>query len=646
MDLPPPSFAILPPPPGANPNPNSQIFPPYNHHHHNNPTTVPTQPPDLHTTLSTLKHLINLSKTTIQSLSNILPTTTPATDAIATCPYNSNHRVPPNSLFNHHLRCPSSPAVIDLALCDSLHYPNSLQAPQSPLNQENNCLTQTLSNDTTTDLCLSLDGYHISLDSNFFYRDCPAVVTFPHDNNKSDCTLTLPAVLSAECADLTGDRSIDINDTIDGLCSSSGLVELLASEYWNIRTEINQWNDYPASYSYSVLRSVLCSYISQKEYLMEWILVNSPFYGVVIDVFMRDHILLLFRLCLKAIAREAAGYLVSISKGDPKDGKFCFQCPVMSRVLTWLASQLAILYGEVNGKVFAISMLKQSLLISASKSLFLFGEQRASKSVNVSKIDGKAVMEHDGRTPWIILVSQVAAAVAALHERFFFETRIRTIRASRFVPVYQRVQEHGYISKMADEERGKRSNYRAIIEHDGVLWHHGGNQDGNKNKSREELLAEERDYKRRRVSYRGKKMKRSTTQVMRDIIDEYMEEIKHAYMAGSGQSSLDSTKLASKASSMNDLDNEAKISKKAVPQSNRKEKDSVSDISMKSSRFGDEIKEKSNRNRDQEYHTSKSRSHDHRKQDEYKHSRKYQKRNEFEDRYDPSKSHDMNHDDL
>lgn len=32
-------------------------------------------------------------------------------------------------------------------------------------------------------------------------------------------------------------------------------------------------------------------------------------------------------------------------------------------------------------------------------------------------------------------------------------------------------------------------------------------------KTREELLAEERDYKRRRMSYRGKKLKRSTTEV-------------------------------------------------------------------------------------------------------------------------------------
>jgi len=34
-----------------------------------------------------------------------------------------------------------------------------------------------------------------------------------------------------------------------------------------------------------------------------------------------------------------------------------------------------------------------------------------------------------------------------------------------------------------------------------------------KMKTREELLAEERDYKRRRMSYRGKKVKRTPRQV-------------------------------------------------------------------------------------------------------------------------------------
>lgn len=446
-----------------------------------------------------------------------------------------------------------------------------------------------------------------------------------------------------------------MSDTIDGLFSSSYLIALLPSEHCNITTEMNQWNDYPSFYSYSVLRSIVCCYISKKEYLMEWILVNSPFYGVVIDVYMRDHILLLFRLCFKAIVREAIGYLVSISGGDTTSGKYRFDCPVLVRVLIWLSSQLAILYGDVNGKLFAVNMLKQSLLMASSASLFLYGEESVSASSGLSEVHGKVVPLKgskviDERRKGMDLVSQVAAAVAALHERSMFETRIKAIRASRFVPVYQRVQEHECISKKANEERRTRADYRPIIEHDGVLWHQGDNQGANKNKSREELLAEERDYKRRRMSYRGKKMKRSTTQVMRDIIDEYMEEIKHANMVG--QLPVD------KAS-------------KEVPQSHGKE--SVFDTSMRSE---DEIKEKSNNHRQDRqyqdhyniddssrhgrkygYHNtdvrrSSSRSHDHGKRDYHKNSRKYKDKrsssivqNEFEDRYDPSKSHHIDDDD-
>ncbi|XP_073016171.1 uncharacterized protein [Primulina eburnea] len=57
--------------------------------------------------------------------------------------------------------------------------------------------------------------------------------------------------------------------------------------------------------------------------------------------------------------------------------------------------------------------------------------------------------------------------------------------------------------------------------------------DTNKFKKREELVAEERDYKRRRTCYSGEKLKRNTAEVMRDIIGKYMEEIKKAGVIGS-----------------------------------------------------------------------------------------------------------------
>ncbi|KAG2273127.1 hypothetical protein Bca52824_067682 [Brassica carinata] len=47
-------------------------------------------------------------------------------------------------------------------------------------------------------------------------------------------------------------------------------------------------------------------------------------------------------------------------------------------------------------------------------------------------------------------------------------------------------------------------------------------------KTREEPLAEERDYKRRRMSYRGKKVKRTPRQVLSDMIEECTEEVKLA----------------------------------------------------------------------------------------------------------------------
>nr|GEU84700.1 hypothetical protein [Tanacetum cinerariifolium] len=338
------------------------------------------------------------------------------------------------------------------------------------------------------------------------------------------------------------------------------------------RLELSTWNDYPAFYSFSVVRLVLSCYVARNEGLTEWILVNSPFYGVAVnDVFVRDCVMVLFRVCLRAIVREAIGYMRLVSRGENR-----FECRVLREVMMWLGEQFGVLYGEMNGKMFAINMLKQWLMIGLSGSVFFGGEQRV-KEPSVGPAKG------------VVSVSELEVAVVALRERAALEARIKAIRASRFVPAYQRAQEHQYITKLAEEERKKRSDYRPIIEHDGVLWHRGDNQDANKNKSREELLAEERDYKRRRMSYRGKKMKRSTTQVMRDIIDECMEEIKHANLAN--QPSVDATNLASEPSSMINAHSDKHRHDESEYKSYRKEP--VSDISKRSARPEDYNKEKS-----------------------------------------------------
>ncbi|XP_057463136.1 U11/U12 small nuclear ribonucleoprotein 48 kDa protein [Actinidia eriantha] len=488
-----PSFTFLPPPPNPNPN--------FFH-------SLPTPTPNLAAALSTLKALIRSSETTIASISTLLPPTT--TTALSPCPFNSRHQIPPEYLFRHSLHCPS-----DLHL-KPLHYPTTLQSSQELIEQ--NRFVQT-PHDPNADLCFSLDEFSDS-GSNFFYRDCPGVVSSA-DRDSTSRTFTLPGFLSGGCANFMGDEVGEIK----GFSSV-----LLTSELWVVRSEIETWRDYPASYSYSVLRAILYSLIAEESDFLRWVVVNSPRYGVLIDVPLRDHIVLLFQLCLKAIAREANLLFNGDAVGLNRSG-MSFKCPILVEVLKWLSFQFSVLYGEVNGKMLAIDMLKQWILnASPNSSLFPLRvvDGKSAETFEKTMEDEGNVVLNESTSGRVIFVSQVAAAVAALHERSLLEEKIKALRDTRPRPSYQRMAEHGYFSKMANEERQKRSNYRPLLEHDGLFWQRPHNQESNKTKTREELLAEERDYKRRRMSYRGKKLKRNTTQVMRDIIEEYMEEITQA----------------------------------------------------------------------------------------------------------------------
>ncbi|XP_057962841.1 U11/U12 small nuclear ribonucleoprotein 48 kDa protein [Malania oleifera] len=530
-----PFFTLLPQNPNLNPNPNFfQSFP-------QNPAppfqaTISTVPPtttDLSTTLQTLKGLIHLSETTINSLSSPLLHSTSLNDAVlCPCPFNPHHRMPPESLFVHCLRCPSSNSPVDPSLLDSLQYPKTLRS-EAELREQNR-FVQTL-RDPATELCFSLDDY-VDFTSNFFYRDCPgAVCSLDQDGVGTSRTFTLPGVLSVECANFIGNGGGELK----GIGMDS--LRFLPSELWTVRGEIELWSDYPNIYSYGVLQAILCSLIVKESDLLRWVVSNSPRYGIVIDAPMSDHIFLLFRLCLKAVVREAIGFAGLFSRElNGQDVELnvktmSFKCPILFEVLTWLAAQLSVLYGEMNAKIFSVNLLKQCLL-KAMLHLLLFSSEQRVTDDNVKpegshekqagceqgRIMGKTI---DCRN---IFVSQIAAAVAALHERSLLEEKIKWLRFSKPSTSYQRIAEHEYFSKRADEERQGRSNYRPILEHDGLLWQRPQSQGTSIIKTREELLAEERDYKRRRMSYRGKKMKRTTTQVMRDIIEEYMEEIKQA----------------------------------------------------------------------------------------------------------------------
>lgn len=202
-------------------------------------------------------------------------------------------------------------------------------------------------------------------------------------------------------------------------------------------------------------------------HVFDWIIANSPRYGVIIDCAMRDHVVLLVKLCLKAIVGEALELVgFKHSDGDPKEmknyvqglGNRSFECPVLVKVMMWLGLQFSVLYGEVNGKYFAVDVLKECVLNSASRaSLFSLEEKddesseggnnddrtvkeqvQSALSIDNTERDERESVECETVAKRMIFISEVAAAVAALHERTFIEEKIKALRNARPLSTYQR----------------------------------------------------------------------------------------------------------------------------------------------------------------------------------------------------------------
>ncbi|XP_057458971.1 U11/U12 small nuclear ribonucleoprotein 48 kDa protein isoform X2 [Lotus japonicus] len=448
---------------------------------------------NLQMTLSSLNNLLDVSN-------HILPITPTLNTNLIQCPFNPHHLVPPSSLFLHHLGCPSSPRPLPNPndLLHTLSYPKSLHNPQS----------------------LQLSSY-LNSPSNLLYRDCPGVVSFSNlDTVARTATFALPDFLSRECEDRHTGNSNSENVYV------SAVVPVLPSEHVAIARELETWHGYPTTCSNAVRRAISGLEIAKERGLSDWLIVNSPRYGIVIDTAMQQHIFLLCCLCFKSILREA-----SVSRDNLLD------CPVLNQALTWLESQVSILYGATNGKCFVLDFVKRCIMVGASVLLlFPLGDEVASQiSDNVigGLKDAMFGAQNEERSTNCILyrkifVPQVVAAVAALHERSLLEQEIKGLWFSRQPSNYHLVAEHGYLSEKANEERKKRPDYRPLVEHDWFLRQQPSGQEAPKEKTREELLAEERDYKRRRMSYRGKKTNQSPLHVMRDLINEYMEDVKQA----------------------------------------------------------------------------------------------------------------------
>ncbi|BAF14439.2 Os04g0349300 [Oryza sativa Japonica Group] len=199
--------------------------------------------------------------------------------------------------------------------------------------------------------------------------------------------------------------------------------------------------------------------------MRRWVLAASQRYGVVIDAATRDHVWVLLRLCLKAAASEARCSLEDARGAEGGGSGFVdprairFECPRLVDAVSWLGTQLRILYGESSGRSFAIAAVREAILRAGS-----------CLAVGVDGGGGSGVEGSDfGNvgTP-SVSVAQVAAAIAALHERFSLEEKIKALRAPRPAK-FQLLLEYSKALERGREERSKRPNYRAVLEYDGII---------------------------------------------------------------------------------------------------------------------------------------------------------------------------------
>lgn len=414
------------------------------------------------------------------------------------------------------------------------------------------------------------------LSNDFFYKDAPGVVQVPvHMNVARDDGFMLPGFAMGETwlELVPWKRSEGDNAQVQG--------SLLPSRFWLLKKEIDMWKDLPLKCTLTQLETVVALARLKRADLKRWLLTHLPSYGVVPDRALADHIVVLLVFCLRAAHREATtttsrmstsayghnessfdvdshgkNYAESQEKTDASVLQM-IECRVLSDSACWLSSQLSLLCDAAASKNLVLGLYKHAL--EGAAYCLAFSQTgancdsdggsprvdsptagRTSPEEKTDNLDCSPFEINSDRSNEALLVGEgvlslqrLAAAVLAVQERVALKKH-RNIDSHFFhATPSQRSALHSTVVKRAEEVRAARANYRAVLEHDGLIWQRQQNQEFKKNKTKEEILAEERDYKRRRMSYRGKKVKRTPAQVLRDIIEGHMEEIVAAGGIGS-----------------------------------------------------------------------------------------------------------------
>lgn len=325
----------------------------------------------------------------LQSLQVVSATKLPK---LVTCPSDSRHRVPPGSLFEHIFRCPSSPLT-------GFKDHHSLLSEMSRRSTEGQVKSLSVAKVEGGDLGAAgadvMMTAIVGLDSgkftgtlytktafdpwggHFLYDDAPAVVqsagsTVVVKEIHQDILAGLPGFLAVELGPQRFSNERETTETFKGdlisrqadvkseaptsPSNNSELGCILPSSFWALKKEMEAWKDFPRSYSPVVPKVLMGLGMLTRGEVLEWLLMNSPYYGVVLDMATGNQITYVVMLCLRAIRRESRRYLHKMSQN--------FSCEIFEASGNWLASQLEVLYGLSSARSLALAACKHFVLCS------------------------------------------------------------------------------------------------------------------------------------------------------------------------------------------------------------------------------------------------------------------------------------------
>eukprot|EP00850_Spirogloea_muscicola_P018716 SM000174S03371 [mRNA] locus=s174:293319:297059:- [translate_table: standard] len=377
---------------------------------------------------------------------------------LVACPHDAAHRLPPAAIYAHAEACRQKRE-------------NPFLGPALPIEDWES--------------------------SAFFYERAPSAVTV-----RSGATLELLARRDTELRDIE-ERRLQVDRHSQESAGPGGAVALSAAQLWQADREIAGWQAVPLAYSPTVAavvvalpRLAICDVEAAVLALAAaWL---PPIAAACFAT--------LVRVALGCVAMEAAAAMPGSGGSKP------IPCPVLAEQARWLASHAAALCSPATAVATTLALLQHLLLRTTA----LRDSSTESDELELYSPLGEATAEQGsgGSNVAKALTSFYELALAARHRK----EGLPDTAAAEWIRSYDQVVE------AAEVERRLRPATTSTASSIAEAAYHANlaAEKEKRDKSKVERLAEERDYKRRRISYRAKHGLRTATTMMREIIYKQM----------------------------------------------------------------------------------------------------------------------------